>query len=147
MLWPDISGAAVNLKAGKHSSNSEVSSPGKRKRLTKEWGRKKKKKVPRWDEDSSSYTHHFLSTGAEAAAEARHSSPASESTPLSSSPIYMSKTQVCSVWGIPGSGWESVTGEKLVRLRGNFFKPKTPPAALSRLESSGEFYFFPLCPC
>lgn len=74
--------------------------------------------------------------------------PASESTLLSSYPIYMSKTQVCSVWAIPGSGWEAVPGEKLVRLRGNFFKPKTTPAALSRSESSGEFcFFFPLCPC
>lgn len=54
--------------------------PGKRKRLTKERQQKKEReKVLRWEEDSSFYTHRFLSMGdvwwAEAAAEARPSSP------------------------------------------------------------------------
>lgn len=104
--------------------------------------KKEKKKVPRWEEDSSSYTHHFLSTGAEAAAEARHSSPCQWINPAFILPNLHVKN--ASVFGLSDS-WEWLrirTGGKTRQVAGKLFQTEKTPAALSHSESSGEFLFF-----
>lgn len=118
----------------------------KEKTFNKGMGAKKeKKKVPRWEEDSSSYTHHFLSTGAEAAAEARHSSPCQWINPAFILPNLHVKN--ASVFGLSDS-WEWLrirTGGKTRQVAGKLFQ--TENAASSSLALAIQwgvllFFFF-----
>lgn len=132
------------MKTGKHSSKCEVSSPRKRKRLTKERDQKKRKGDLQMRGRRQFFTP-TTSSVRETFAEPRQQPglvtllAASESTFLSSYPIYMSKTQVCSALSDP-SEWLRIGG-KVVRLQRNFFQLKTPRAALSCSESCEDVFF------
>lgn len=136
----------------KTASNSEVSSPGKRKRLAKERDQKRKgKRVLRWEKDSSFYTHHFLSTGdalwAEAATEARHSSPCKWINPSFILPNLHVKN--ASVFGLSNSWeWRRIRNrEKLVGCRVTFSNWNTGSRSLAFTTHIGFFCFFSLLLC